>query len=211
MMQLVTGADIFVDNYTPRVTKNLGLSYKELTKVKQDIIMLSLHGYGVIGPYSNTPAFGLCTDALSGVNSLIGYGDGIPIATGTTLSDPVSSLFGVFAVLAALDYRRETGKGQFIDLSMHDAIGCLMEEAILPYIMNKCEPHQLGARHPYMAPHGAYPCKGDDSWIAITVTSEKEWVNLCKVIANRAFTEERFSDPLSQWENQDELDRLIEQ
>jgi crotonobetainyl-CoA:carnitine CoA-transferase CaiB-like acyl-CoA transferase len=209
MMQLVRRCDVFVENYSPRVARNLGLTYEELTKVNPRIIVLSLHGYGNSGPYSDMPAFGSSAEALSGFRSLVGYGDGIPISPGTTTADPVASLHSAFAILAALTHRQETGRGQLIDVSIHESIACIMEEAILEYTVNKREPHQLGARHHCFAPYGFYRCKGDYSWIAISVTSDEEWAALCRVIGNPTLASERFSDALSRWQNQDELDYLI--
>ena len=211
LLQLVRRCDVFVENFAARVVTGLGVSYEELIKVKPDIIMLSLHGFGNTGPYRDRPAYGGTVEAPTGFRSLIGYGDGVPITPGSPLSDPIGSLHGVFAILSALAYREETGKGQFIDLSLHESIGCVMEEATLQYTVDNREPRQLGARHSYMAPHGFYQCKGDDSWVAICVTSDEEWAALCRVIGNPALAEERFSDPLSRWQNQDELDRLIEE
>ncbi len=210
-LRLIKKADVFVENYAPRVIKNLGLSYEELIKVKTDLIMLSLHGYGMSGPYSNIPAFGFSIEGLSGFSSLTGYGNGVPVPSGIPLPDPIAALHGAFAILAALDNRRKTSKGQFIDLSIHDTLGCVMEEAILPCIMNGREPCQLGDRHPYIAVHGCYRCKGDDSWVAMAVASDQEWLNLCKVIGNPALNSERFSDRFSRWQNREELHQLIEE
>lgn len=210
LMKLVSKADIFVENYGPRVMKNLGLTYEDLIKVKPDIIMLGIHGYGLTGPYSKAPAYGSGPESLAGYRSLVGYGDGIPVPPGMTLADPTTAMHGMIAVMAAVNYRRQTGKGQFIDLSLHDVISSIFEEGTLPYLMNGTELKQLGTRHANMAPHGCYRCKEDDSYIAIAVSSDKEWEAFCKVIGNEALTEERFSDPLSRWQNQDELDRLIE-
>jgi crotonobetainyl-CoA:carnitine CoA-transferase CaiB-like acyl-CoA transferase len=210
-MQLVQRSDVFVESYAPRVARNLGLTYQDLTIVNPGIIMLSLHGYGNSGPYSDMPAFGSSAEALSGFRSLVGYGDGIPISPGTTTADPIASLHSAFAILTALTQRQKTGKGQFIDISIHESMACVMEEAILEYTVNKCEPRQLGARHPYLAPYGFYRCKGDYSWIAISVTSDKEWAVLCEVIGNPKLVSEHFSDPLSRWQNHDEMDRLIQE
>ena len=211
LMRLVKMSDVFVENYSPRVVRNLKLTYEDLVKVNPNIIMASIHGYGNSGPYSDMPAFGSSTEALSGFRSLVGYGDGIPVMPGTTTADPVCSLHSAFAILSALVQRERTGKGQFIDASIHESIACIMPEAMLEYTVSKREPHQLGARHSYLAPYGYYRCKGDYSWVAMSITSDEEWAALCRVIDNPALTAECFADPLSRWNNQDEIDRLIEE
>jgi len=208
-MQLVECSDVVVENYARRVIESFRLSYEELIRVKPDIIVLSLNGYGNTGPYRDGVAFGSTIEAVSGVKSLIGYGDGAPIYCGATIADPLSAMYGVFAVLGALAYRDETGKGQFIELSMHEAVDSIMEEATLEYTVGKHEPRQLGAHHPYFAPYGCYRCRNGDSWVTISVTSDEEWASLCKAVGNPALDAEKFSDPLSRWENRDELDNLI--
>jgi len=211
LLKLVSISDIFLENYGPRVMTNLGLTYEDLVKVKPDIIMLSIHGYGLTGPYCDAPAYGSGPESMSGYRSLVGYGDGVPVPPGMTLADPTSAMHGTIAILAALNHRRQTGRGQFIDLSIHDAISSIFEEGFLPYLMNGVEPKQMGARHPDMAPHGCYRCKEDDSYIAITVSSDKEWQALGEIIGNETLTEERFLTLQGRLQNQDELDRLIEE
>jgi len=209
LMQLVKMSDVFVENYAPRVIRNLRLTYEDLVKVNPGIVMASVHGYGNTGPYSDMPAFGSSTEALSGFRGLVGYGDGLPVMPGTTTADPVASLHTAFAILSALVQKEKTGKGQFIDSSIHESIVCIMPEAMLEYTITKQEPKQLGARHSYLAPYGYYRCKGDYSWVAISITSDEEWAALCRVIDTPALTAERFADPLSRWRNQDEIDQII--
>jgi len=208
--KLVGWADILVENYALRVQENLGITYPELAKTKPDIIMLSLHGYGSFGPYRYGPAFGSNIEAMSGLKSLIGYGDGVPIYAGACIGDPITAFYAVIAVMSALVYRQQTGKGQHIDLSMQECVVTIEEEALLEHVVNGTVPGQLGARHPYLAPYGSYRCQGDDSWIAICVTSEEEWQSLSAVIDNPVLKEDRFSEPLSRYQHQDELDKLID-
>jgi len=206
--QLLKISDLFLANYPPRVLANLGLEYPVIKRVKPDIIMLAMPGYGMTGPYSNFPGYGSCFEAFSGLTSLRGIGSNQT----TVLADPAASLHAVFAVLAALKYRRQTGRGQFIDLSQTETTGCLMEEAFLEYTINGHEPYPIGNRHRSIAPHGVYRCRGEDEWIAITVASDEQWRGFCSVLGNLPWiSEEKFSTSLSRWKNQDELDKLIEQ
>jgi benzylsuccinate CoA-transferase BbsF subunit len=209
--ELVKISDLVFENHAPRVMKNLELDYPVLKEVKPDIIMVSMSGYGQTGPYRNYPGYGNGLDGFSGAYSLLTYGDGIPIPATTPLADPCGALHAAFAGLVALHYRHETGRGQFIDLSQYETLGCIMEEAYLPYTMNGHEPKQLGNKHAFMVPHGYYRCRGDDVWLGIGVRTDLEWQSFCRVIGNPGWTqEERFSTAFERYKNQEDLDRLIE-
>jgi crotonobetainyl-CoA:carnitine CoA-transferase CaiB-like acyl-CoA transferase len=208
-LKLVKKSDVVVENYALRVQQNLGITYPELRKVKADLIMLSMHGYGSSGPYKNGPAFGSTIEAMAGMKSLLGYGDGVPIYAGACIGDPVSGFYGAVSILAALASRRTTGEGQFIDLSMHECVGSIQGEAILEYTVGKREPLQLGSRHRSLSPYGCYPCKGEDSWVAICVTSETEWEEFCNILGEPDLRNDLFADPLSRYLHQDELDPII--
>ena len=210
LMRLVKKCDIFVANYSPRALKNLGLTYEELSTVNPRVIVAAISGYGCTGPYRDMPALGSCAEAITGFRGLIGYEDGEPITPGMTTADPVASLHGAFAILAALVERRKTGKGRLIDISICESFTSILEESILEYTVKREEPHQLGAGHAYYAPYGYYRCKGEDSWIAVSITSDKEWAALVKIIGNPALACEKYSDSLNRWQNRHELDRLIQ-
>jgi crotonobetainyl-CoA:carnitine CoA-transferase CaiB-like acyl-CoA transferase len=149
---------------------------------------------------------------MAGIAQLTGYPDGLPQITGWALTDPLAGVNGMIAVMFALLHRQTTGKGQYIDLSQTEAITCMIGDVIVDYSMNKRVQPRRGNRHPFMAPHGCYRCKGDDLWVGIAVASDKEWKRFCKAIGDPPWTgEERFADSLSRWQNQDDLDKLIEE
>jgi crotonobetainyl-CoA:carnitine CoA-transferase CaiB-like acyl-CoA transferase len=204
-------ADVVVENYSSRVFENFGLNYERFAANKPDIIMLSLQGYGDSGPYRDGPAFGSTIEAMSGFKSLLGYGNGVPIYTGACIADPLSGLYGLFAVINALFYRQKTGKGQHINVSMHEAMSSITEEALLEYDIHRRAPEQWGSGHPYFAPYGSYRCAGDDSWIAISVTSDQEWASLCAVIDIPQLRDICFSTVTQRQQNRDHLDLLVEQ
>jgi len=113
-------------------------------------------------------------------------------------------------VLAALHYRTRTGQGQHLDLAMAEATLAVIPEAIMDYTMNQRVRGCEGNRDDIMAPHGCYPCLGEDKWVAIAVANDEEWQAFCQAIGNPPWTkEERFDSQLSRWQNQEELDRLV--
>jgi benzylsuccinate CoA-transferase BbsF subunit len=209
--RLVAESDVVMDNFTPGVMEGWGLSYEELKKVKPDIIMLRQSGFGTWGPYAQQPAFGMILAAMAGLPNFIGWPDGGPLPVGVSAyTDCISPRFASAALIAALDYRSKTGKGQLLDLSQFETTLYFILPAILEYISSGGEPARVGNSHPYAAPHGVYPCKGDDRWCTIAVFSDEQWASLCKVMGRTEYIDDlRFSTLLSRKQNEDEINELI--
>jgi len=212
LRELIAVADIFAENFTPRVIKNFGLEYQDLVHIKPDIIMVSSTGYGYSGPWSNFGATGPATEGASGLAYTTGYIDGPPVLSEIPYTDYTAAEHTVFAVMAALMHRLRTGQGQFIDVSQTQAASSTAPEALLDFAANGRLPIRVGNQDPAMAPHGCYPCLGEDRWIAIAVSSDAEWRRLCGVLAKPEWeTGERFINSVERWRNRDELDLLMEQ
>jgi crotonobetainyl-CoA:carnitine CoA-transferase CaiB-like acyl-CoA transferase len=114
--------------------------------------------------------------------------------------------------MMALHQRQRTGLGQFIELAIAEATLCQLADAVMDYTMNGTVQAAVGNRAPGYAPCGCYPCKGEDAWVNITVTSDEEWQGLCRALGNPKWcSEQRFADAASRYRNQDELDELIAQ
>ena len=209
--KLVKISDVVAENYSPRTMKNFGLDYEVLKGIKPDIIMVSMSGFGNTGPERDYVAYVPVMEA-AGLSSISGFADGMPMPTGTGYGDWLLGMAGAAAVLAALFYRRKTGKGQHIDVSGREAIITHIPEAVLDYTMNGRVWERMGNRHPSMAPHGCYRSKDEEGQVTIAVSSDEEWKALCKAMGDPPWTkEERFASALGRWQNQDELDGLIEE
>jgi len=207
---LVRVSDVVVENFSSGVMDRLGLDYPSLKEVKQDIIMLSVSGLGRTGPERSYLAYAAVIHAFSGLCSLSGYPGGPPNLMGVMWSDVLAAQTGAFAVVAALHHRARTGQGQYIDLAMSEATLSVMPEAIMDYTMNRRMHGCEGNRNDIMAPHGCYPCQGEDRWVAIAVANDEEWQAFCQAIGSPTWTkEDRFADQLSRWQNQEELDQLV--
>ena len=190
--------------------KRMGLGYEELKKVKPDIIMLSSSVQGQTGPRSVLPGFGIHLAALAGLRYITGWPDREP-ADLEVYTDFIISHFAIPTILAALLYRRRTGKGQYIDMSQYESALHFMAPLILDNVVNNRVAKREGNRYPYAAPHGAYRCRGEDRWCAIAVFTDEEWNSFCKVIGNPAWTKSpKFVTLLARKENEEELDRLVE-
>ncbi len=207
---LIKISDVVQDNYSRRVMPNFGLDYPELREVNPGIIMIRQTGFGSVGPYKEYIAGGCPTGVHGGLAYYSGYHDGEPMRPESCIVDPWAGLHACCAVLAALWQRRRTGQGQLIDSGQCEAVASVLGDRVLGHQMGSNRPPRLGNRHHSMAPHGCYPCRGDDRWIAITVSSNEEWSALCQAMGDPAWTrEERFSDQPSRRRHQDEMDRRI--
>jgi len=209
--QIVRISDVVAQNMRPGAMDRLRLGYKDLVKIKPDIIMLSSSAYGATGPYREYTGYAPHFSAFSGLAYMTGYPDGEPdLITGST--DIRSATTSAFAVLAALNYRQRTGQGQHIDLSSPETLSVLIGDALMDYTMNQRQPSRNGNRDDSMAPHNCYRCKDEDKWVSIAVATDEEWEALCQAMGNPEWTkDERFSDSYSRWQNQEDLDKLIEQ
>ncbi|MFC1874184.1 CaiB/BaiF CoA transferase family protein [Chloroflexota bacterium] len=209
--KLVAWADIVAQNMGAGAMERIGLGYEELRKVKPDIIMLSLSLQGQNGPHAAQIGFGNLPTYLAGINEVTGWPDREAGELGP-YADFIAPPFCVLAVLAALEYRRRTGKGQHIDLSMLEASIQFMAPIILDYTANRRVAKRMGNRLSNAAPHGAYRCHGEDRWCAIAVFTDEEWESFRKVIGTPSWTNDRRFDTLpARKENEDALDQLVEE
>ena len=207
--KLVSVSDVVIENFTTRVMKNFHLTYDVLKKIRPDLIMISIPGYGTTGPWRDHAGYGIAFEQTAGLAYVTGYTDGPPQNMGGA-ADPIVGMHAAFAILVALEHRRRTGEGQFIDVSQIETLTCLLGVPVMDYGINKRIWGRLGNKDQVMAPHGIYPCKGDDMWLAIAISSEDEWEAFCRAIGNQELaSDERFSTPPARHKNQDILDKLI--
>jgi len=208
--ELIKISDVVVDNYSPRVMKNFGLDYDELRKVKPDIIVASLPSYGLTGPWADYVGFAPAFEQASGHASLSGYkDDDMRFLIGGS-ADPIAGTHAAFAILAALEYRRKTGNGQLIDISQVEACTTLLGPAILDYSMNNRIQGPMGNEDPAMAPHGIFPCKENDTWIAIAIETDADWKVLCRILGRSELADDQnFSNLNERWINQEKLKDII--
>ena len=210
--ELVKISDVLVENYSPRVMPKLGLDFTVLQAINPKLILMSLPALGSTGPDKDYRAFGQTIDCMSGMAYLTGYNGEEPmLQSGLSYGDPLSGMNAAFAVLSALIHRRKTQKGIHIELSQVEGLISFNADSIMDYTMNGNIRERMGNRDRSMAPHGCYRCRGSDQWVTIAIPSDKEWQQFCKAIGTPAWGKERkFADTLSRYENQDELDRIIE-
>ena len=208
-LELVAIADVVAENFATRVMANFGLDYPELKRVNPSIIMLRMPAFGLQGPYALYPGNGGTTEPMTGMTSLLGYKDGVPLSSGIMHTDAIGGEMGFAALLIAL---HRTGQGQVIELSQQETAISFIGDKVVDYTMTGRVPQRQGNRDRWMSPHGNYRCQGEDSWVAISVRSDPEWQRLCALMGlPKLATDARFLHTPGRLENADTVDMLVEE
>lgn len=209
--KLVAWADIVAENYRPGTMERWGMGYEDLKEINPSIIMFSSSAQGQTGPDAGMGATGITLQSLSGFTHLSGWPDRDPAPPWGAYTDLTAPALGAAIVIAALDYRDRTGKGQYLDLSQYEAGLHYLSPAILDYHVNGRIADRNGNRHPCAAPHGVYRCKGEERWCTIAIFDEHEWKTLCEIMGDPEWgREEKFTTITGRKNNEDELDKRIE-
>jgi len=210
-MKLVAWADIVLQNQRPGLMKAMSLGYEELKKVKEDIILLEVGIMGQEGPMVGVGGWGSNSMAQSGQFYYYRFPDNGPSSPGfTAVPDVIGPMFAAMAGIAALDYKRRTGKGQHLDVSQLEPLVHFLGPVVLDFTVNGRIQPPVGSRDPHAAPHNAFRCKGDDKWCVIAVFTEEEWQGFCKVLGNPEWTKSpRFATLSARKENENELEEQV--
>ena len=214
ILRVAPWADMITENFTPGTMERWGLGYSELQQANPSIIMFSTSMLGRGGPLETQPGFGPVLSSLTGLTHITGWPDRDPVNPYGAYTDFIVPRFGVASILAALDYRKRTGGGLHLDMSQLEASLHFSVPLLLDRSVNKREQSRRGNRDPAAAPHGVYPCKGEDRWIAIACVSDGQWQALSRVISFDGQDwpdQERFSSLLDRKSSEDELDNLMAQ
>lgn len=214
--ELIRKSDFVVCNYGTNAFKKLRLTYEELVKIKEDIIVVNASGMGFTGLYNTYATYAPNLQAVTGIAALVGFeGDREPYDDYPPLADYLGAIAVANHLLLALEYRRRTGKGQFIDLSQFEAAVTYMGTPILDHEANGTNHGLIGNHHfaGCMAPHNAYRCREAESYCVIVAGDEAEWQRLRKVIdPNNVWSgSEKFATLEKRVKNERELDAHIEE
>ena len=208
--RIAAWADVLIENFVPGVMERLGLGYQTLRRINPALVYISSCNMGQTGPMSSKRGFGSQLTSQSGFTFLAGYDDDDPTLLFGPYIDFVAVGYGLIAVLAALDYRRRHGTGQYIDLSQYETGVQFVIPALLDYQANERVMTRAGNRDPRLVPHNAYRCRGDDRWCAIAVLTEDEWRALCHAADHPEWIEDaRFATFEARKKNESELDALL--
>lgn len=212
ILKLLPWADIVSESFTPKAMRKWGLDYEHLRKIKPDLIMFSTCMQGQTGPNAMYPGFGQLMAALSGFYYISGYGEGQPPAPPYgAYSDFVAPRFLASALIAALDYKRRTGKGQYIDMSQYEAALHNLAPALIDYFATGRQLGPQGNASMRYAPHGAYRCADESTeerWIAIAVANDTEWQSMLKALGAED-RDPRFATQLERIEHREAIDEFV--
>jgi crotonobetainyl-CoA:carnitine CoA-transferase CaiB-like acyl-CoA transferase len=213
--RLVTGASVLCENYSPKQMERWGLGYDVLSEINPGLIYMQITGMGKSGTYNSYVSVGPTAQALSGLTHMSGFPEPIPPAGwGYSYLDHSTGYYGAILIMTALLRRRRTGRGCYIDLSQTETGIMVSGTATLEAQLTGKPTNRHGNRMQAAdwAPHGAYPCRGTDEWIAIAIQNDEQWKSLITEIGTPGWTHEaRFSDAHGRKSNEDELDRLMAQ
>lgn len=208
MVDLVQWADVVVDSFSPRGKGTLGLGHERLLAIKPDLIVASTCLNGQTGPLASLAGFGTMAAAMSGFFYICGWPDRSPCGPFGAYTDYVAPRYFLAVLLAALEQRRRTGQGQYIDFSQAEASMQHLSPLLLDYTVNGRIAERLGNDDHHFAPHGVYPCTGVDKWVAVVCETDEQWGALCEVLGGSASGVGNLSQP-ERLERRRELDELI--
>ena len=180
LFKLVKEADILVENYRPGVMKRLGVSYEVMSKINPALVYVSISGFGQSGPWAMRPGFDLMAQAMSGIMSVTGNGDGKPVKAGVPVADIGCALFATYAALSAYIGAKNTGQGQYIDASLFDSALAFSIWDTSEYWGTGNPPVALGTANRMTAPYQAVKAK--DGYFVMGATNNKLWQLLCGIL-----------------------------
>ncbi|MGE0680157.1 MAG: CaiB/BaiF CoA transferase family protein [Candidatus Binatia bacterium] len=203
-------ADVIVEGFTPKQMRAWGLHYEDLSPTRPDLVMVSTCQLGQTGPYSMYAGYGNMAASLAGYYEITGWPDRGPCMVYGAYTDMLTPAIGAALIASALDYRRRTGKGQWIDLSQFETGVNHLPATVLDYTVNGRIATRRGNQDDRACPHTAYRCQGDNRWLSIAVFTDDEWRALVRVMGNPTWAQgERFATLTSRKANEEELNLLI--
>lgn len=189
LRELIATSDVLVENFTPRVLDQIGLDFPTAQSIRPDIVMVRMPGFGLEGPWRDNPAFAYVIESASGVSWLTGYPDRTPYDP-YSIGDPNAGVHALNAILLALEHRRRTGEGVFVEAAMVDAALSIAAEQVIEYSAYGALLARAGNRGPTAAPQNLY-LSADidefgrlDSWVAIAVATDEQWASLARAIGS---------------------------
>ena len=209
---IISVSDVLVENYATGVMDHLGLGYGEVKKLRPDIVYMSLAAFGRSGAFKDLTGFHSVINLFSGLAEITGYPGSHPRIMGGLIPDAFAGCYGVLAVLEALYHRSRTGEGQFVEVSMTEALTGMIPEAVMRYSLAGQEQERTGNRDGRNAPHNVFRCLGEEKWAAISVETDAQFRALAQAAGSPGwFDDPRFATAHDRLQNQDALESLVQQ
>jgi succinyl-CoA---D-citramalate CoA-transferase len=208
--ELISGADVVVENFRPGTMERWGLGYEDLSETNPGLVMVRVSGYGQTGPYRERAGFGAIGESMGGIRHVTGFPDRPPPRVGVSLGDSLAATFGAFGAVTAL-YNREArnGEGQVVDVGIYEAVLALMESTIPEYALAGHVRGRTGAILPFVAPSNTYPTR-DDDYVVIGANADTVFARFAEATGHPEWAkDERYATHNARGENQEELDGII--
>ena len=213
LTELIKVSDAVTENFAAGVLDKWGFGYEELKAIKEDIIYVSNCGFGHEGPYHEYKTWGPIVQAVSGLTFTSALPNQPPAGWGYSYMDHTGGYYMAMAIMLALIHREKTGEGQWVDMACTESATTLNGPALLDWSVNgtptrqDVQPSSNRSQFQPMAPHGIYPCRGEDHWIAISCRHDEDWSHLAQLID--AEWTASFDKQAERLEKEDKLDELI--
>lgn len=206
---LAAECDVVLANFSPRVLDKLGVGYAEISRRNDQVVFVEMPAFGNTGPWSSHVGVGKTMEAASGMATLMGYGDGVPVLTGPAYLDPIGGLHGAAAVLTGLMQRARDGKGQYIEVAQVEAALHWIGEHLLDAAVNGRQFVPRGNTIDEAAPHDAFACAGRDQWIAIAIYDDAQWAAFRAIAEIPELDDEAYATREGRQQTASDLHRLI--
>jgi crotonobetainyl-CoA:carnitine CoA-transferase CaiB-like acyl-CoA transferase len=209
--QLAAQCDVMISNFGTGVLERLELGPEAMHRINPDLIIAMISAFGQTGPLRTYMGYGPLIAPLAGLAAVTGYEDGAPQDMGMPYGDPNGGVYTAFAIAASLWARRQHGGGgQVIDLSMWEAMLCTSFEGWMNHAMGNAPYRPMVNHNPVWAPHSAYRCQGDDAWVTIAATNERQWQALCQAMQQPELASDpRFCNGRARKDNEAALDQVL--
>lgn len=208
--RLAADVDLVVENYRTGTLEKWGIGYETLRAVNPGLVMMRITGYGQTGPYSDRPGFGTLAEAYAGYAHISGYPDDAPLLPGFGLADSTTGLMAAFLALVALNERRRSGRGQYVDLAIYETLLTLIGPHVVNYDQLGIVQQRAGSRLPFTAPRNTYRTR-DGKWVTIGGSAQSAFINICETLGIPDLVRDpRFSDNRQRLRNVQALDDAIQ-
>lgn len=207
-LKLAKWADVLVENFSPGTMERLGLDYDTICEMNPQIVYASISGFGQTGPLREKAAYDAVAQAMGGLTGITGYPDKPPVKAGASIADANAGIHAAFGIMTALYYRQLTGKGQYVDVSMLDAVFSTLENSVVQYTMTGVNPQRIGNEHMVSAPFDSFPTK--DDYVVVATANDRLFQKLAEVMGREDLLKDaRFVTNLLRKQNYAQLKPII--
>jgi len=208
LIKLIKTSDIFVENFKTGTLDRYGLSYEDVKAINPRIIYCSITGFGHTGPWADQPGYDFQVQGLSGMMSLNGHPEDIPVRVGISLADISTGVYSALAIMTALYHRERTGEGQRIDMALFDTQMAMLSFAAQSYLLDGKQPQRTGNAHPNIVPYGVFPTS--DGHVILGLTTNAQFQKFCECIRRPDIPQDpRFSSNDKRVENRETLFEVL--